>query len=75
MKCFRCGCKVEIEHEDTSWDYPLVCNRCDENMFIFECTEEYESEIVDMYMYVDLVKEIVKYGLKEFMFMSYKVWL
>lgn len=53
MKCFRCGNKLEIEYE---LDYPLVCNHCDENMFIFESVEEYENEAIDMYKYVDKIK-------------------
>ena len=52
MKCFRCGNKLEIEYE---LDYPLVCNHCDENMFIFESVEEYENEAMDNLIHIQFL--------------------
>ena len=49
MKCPKCNNHLFIEHE---LDYSLVCYECDENFFIFEGIEEYESEKEDFYKYM-----------------------
>lgn len=56
MKCFKCGKKLKIEYMEMNHQYPLLCDTCDENMFIFEGVEEYDGESEYMYKVIPLLK-------------------
>lgn len=50
MRCPKCNNTLYLEEEIE--DYPLWCEECDENFFIFEGIEEYKNEKIDMYKHI-----------------------
>lgn len=51
MRCPRCNQPLYLEEELD--DYPLWCEECDENFFIFEGIEDWKGESKELYKIID----------------------
>lgn len=51
MRCPKCNQQLYLEEEDI--DYPLWCEECDENFYIFEGEEDYKNEANELYKKID----------------------
>lgn len=54
MRCPRCNQPLYLEEELN--DYPLWCEECDENFFIFEGIEDWKGESKELYKIIDNIQ-------------------
>lgn len=64
MRCPKCNQTLYLEEELD--DYPLWCEECDENFWIFEGIEDWKGESKELYKIIDDIQlKEIKEALKE----------
>ena len=55
--CAKCGGVICYEHNDTLWDYPYYCPRCNENLFEAE-TKEMDKTAYNLHFVKSILRSL-----------------